>query len=100
MLTVEQIASYENGELDELQEAIVMQTAINDGLWGLHGSYGRSMMDAIRSGLCMLGHNRAKDYYGNVVPSRNDVEPGTKGSYQFVLERMGEDWAQQISEVQ
>lgn len=83
-----------NEEVDEMDYFIEMQKAINGGVaWKFQGSYGRSMMDAIRSGYCMLGHTRSSDYYGNTIPSRDDVEEGTKGSYEFVLEHMGEDWA-------
>jgi hypothetical protein len=70
-----------------------IQRAINSGMWGLQGSYGRTMMDAISAGLCMLGHNRATDYYGNTIPSRDDVKAGTKGSYDFVRDERGEEWA-------
>lgn len=69
------------------------QRLINAGQWGLEGSVGRAMMDAIDSGCCLLGKNRARDYYGNFIPSRDDVVEGTKGSYQFVVDRMGRDWA-------
>jgi hypothetical protein len=72
---------------------LAMQRAINSGLWGMQGSYGRAMMDAISAGLCMLGHNRASDYYGNTIPSRDDVKAGTKGSYDFVCEERGQEWA-------
>jgi len=72
---------------------LAMQRAINSGLWGMQGSYGRAMMDAISAGLCMLGHNRASDYYGNTIPSRDDVKAGTKGSYDFVREERGQEWA-------
>lgn len=81
-------------EVDEMDYYTEMQRAINDGVaWKFQGSYGRSMMEAIRSGYCMLGHTRSSDYYGNVIPSRDDVEEGTKGSYEYVIKMMGEDWA-------
>ena len=70
-----------------------MQRAINGGAWGLQGSYGRAMMDAISAGLCMLGRDQARDYYGNTIPSRDDVKAGTKGSYQFVVDERGQEWA-------
>ena len=81
-------------EVDEMEYYAEMQKAINDGVaWKFQGSYGRSMMDAIRSGYCMLGHTQASDYYGNVIPSRDDVAEGTKGSYEYVLNMMGAEWA-------
>jgi hypothetical protein len=71
-----------------------IQRAINSGsAWSLQGSYGRAMMEAIESGACMLGTSRARDYYGSTIPSRDDVQEGTKGSRQYVVDAMGEDWA-------
>jgi hypothetical protein len=70
-----------------------IQRQINAGQWGLQGSHGRTMMEAIRGGQCLLGKSRAQDYYGNVIPSRDDVMDGTKGSRGFVVEAMGEEWA-------
>lgn len=70
-----------------------MQRTINSGTWGLQGSFGRAMMAAIESGQCLLGREPAHDYYGNRIPGRDEVKPGTKGSRGFVAEAMGEDWA-------
>jgi hypothetical protein len=67
-------------------------------MWGLQGSYGREMMNAISAGLCLLGHNDARDYYGNHIPSRDQVQAGTKGSYDFVAAERGEDWADMMAE--
>lgn len=77
-----------------------IQRAINSGMWGLQGSYGRTMMDAIEGGHCVLGTSRARDYYGNTIPSRDDVQEGTKGSYAYVKELYGAAWADFISIVQ
>lgn len=99
MLDVNQIITYENGDLDEQQEAALMQAAINAGQWGMQGSYGRAMMGAIESGMCMLGKDSARDYWGNFIPSRDMVASGTKGSYEFVADRMGAEWADQMSAV-
>jgi hypothetical protein len=76
-----------------------IQRAINSGMWGLQGSYGRTMMDAIESGYCLLGRSRAKDYYGNTIPSRDDVQEGTKGSLDYVRNLQGDKWADFISEI-
>lgn len=88
-----------NEDVSELEYFKSIQRAINSGMWGLQGSYGRTMMDAISSGYCLLGPNRAKDYYGNVIPSRDDVKEGTKGSISFVEERMGGDWLFEMENV-
>ena len=79
-------------EVSELDYFLAIQRAINSGMWGLQGSYGRTMMDAISSGRCLLGPNAARDYYGNVIPSRDDVKQGTKGSIGFVEAEMGGEW--------
>lgn len=88
-----------NEDVSELEYFQSIQRAINSGMWGLQGSYGRTMMEAINSGRCLLGPNRAKDYYGNVIPSRDDVKEGTKGSISFVEDRMGGDWLFEMENV-
>jgi hypothetical protein len=61
---------------------VEMQTMIDSGqVWLWEGSYGRTAMDYLESGLCMLPKKAHKDYYGNRVPSRDDIKAGTKGSY-------------------
>lgn len=80
-------------ESDEYDYYASIQKTINGGMWGLQGSFGRTMMEAISSGRCLLGNSRAKDYYGNVIPSRDDVQEGTKGSYSFVAQNYGVEWA-------
>lgn len=84
---------------DEQGYFVSIQKAINSGMWGLQGSYGRTMMEAIRNGQCLLGKSRARDYYGNVIPSRDDVQFGTKGSYEFVADAMGAEWADMMAAV-
>jgi len=62
-----------------------VQKMINSGIcWHLEGSVGRYAMDMIRSGYCYLGLKGHRDYYGNYVPSRFEVQKGTKGSIEFV----------------
>ena len=86
-------------EVSELDFYLAVQRAINSGMWGLQGSYGRVMMDAINSGRCLLGPNAARDAYGSVIPSRDDVKEGTKGSIGFVEARMGGDWLFEMENV-
>ncbi len=65
-----------------------MQELINSGTaWKLEGSVGRSAMALIESGECMLGEEGHRDYYGNYVPSRHEVQAGTKGSAEFCNNR-------------
>jgi hypothetical protein len=68
-----------------------LQDLINSGAaWWLEGSVGRAAMRAIESGECVLGEVGHRDYWGNYVPSRYEVQPGTKGSVEYA-ERMRED---------
>ena len=78
--------------------AIAMQEAINSGsAWSFQGSYGRSMMAALEAGDAMLGKTGARDYYGNYIPSRDEVKPGTKGSYQLVADTHGVEYADMLA---
>ena len=55
--------------------------------WRLEGSVGRAAMGLIEEGRIMLGEQGHRDYWGNYVPSRHEVEPGTKGSREYVEAR-------------
>lgn len=57
------------------------------------------MMAAIEEGRCLLGPQPAQDARGNRIPSRSEVEPGTKGSREFVAARQGEAWAARMEGV-
>ena len=60
-----------------------MQRLIDDGsVWHMEGSMGRNAMSLLETGQCMLPKKQYKDFYGNIIPSRDDVKPGTTGSYQ------------------
>jgi hypothetical protein len=93
MLTLNDIDTIENGAETEEDYFLSIQSAINGGSWALQGSYGRAMMDAINNGQCLLGRTSFRDYWGNAIPGRDDVKPGTTGSYDFVLKTMGQEWA-------
>ena len=100
MLTLNDINNIEtDDEVSQDDYFQSIQNAINSGAWGLQGSYGRAMMDAIESGMCMLGRGSATDYYGNTIPSRKQVQAGTKGSYEYVASHQGTEWADFISMV-
>jgi hypothetical protein len=91
---LDDVLTLEGGAESEMEAALAMQRAINSGMaWKLQGSYGRAAMDALESGCNMLGSSGCYDYYGNYVPSRTQVEDGTKGSRGLVVERFGEDYA-------
>lgn len=100
MLTMNDINNIEVAEeCSELDYYRSIQRAINSGMWGLQGSYGRAMMEAINAGCCLLGKSGARDYYGNYIPSRDEVKEGTKGSISFVEARMGGDWLFEMENV-
>jgi hypothetical protein len=59
-----------------------LQELINSGqAWKMEGSVGRQAMQALEVGACMLPKKAKYDYYGNRVPSRDELKPGTKGTY-------------------
>jgi hypothetical protein len=68
-------------KLQKENDLTEMQDMINSGqVWKMEGSMGRSAMDLLRSGACILPTMPRKDYWGNTVPSRDMVAPGTMGS--------------------
>jgi hypothetical protein len=91
------IAIEGDDELGDVEYHVRLQRAINSGLWHLEGNYGRQMMAAIKSGSCMLGLKSHKDCYGNTVPARTDVKTGTAGSYEFVVQTRGLEWAERMA---
>ena len=93
MLSIKDINNIETEDaVDEYELYASIQRAINGGLWSLQGSYGRTMMQAISDGWCLLGTESFNDYYGNRIPARTEVKAGTKGSPEFVLEQRGQEW--------
>jgi hypothetical protein len=73
---------------EEQDEATSLQGLIDSGMaWRLEGSVGRAAMRAIEAGVCVLGPTRQRDYWGNDIPSRFEVQPGTKGSLDYANER-------------
>lgn len=72
------------GALDADPVLPSIQTLIDTGqAWLLEGHVGRQCMAAIDSGHAVLGPVGHRDYWGNYVPSRFEVEPGTKGSVEY-----------------
>ena len=89
----------EDNMIDDLEYYQSIQRAINAKSWSFQGSYGRAMMQAINDGFCLLGKESARDYYGNRIPSRDEVKQGTKGSLDYVRDRLGEEWADEMEAV-
>jgi len=49
------------------------QFLIDEGhAWKLQGFYGRVAMELMRERICLPAPVRHTDYWGNIVPSRND----------------------------
>lgn len=72
----------ESATHDEIVEAY--QAIIDSGeAWRLEGHVGRTAMALIESGECILGEEGHRDYWGNYVPSRHEVVPGSKGSVEY-----------------
>ena len=64
-----------------LDHSAALQELIDSGMaWRLEGAVGRECFAAIEAGFCMLGEDSFKDYWGNHVPSRTEVAPGSIGS--------------------
>lgn len=85
---------YDHLSSEEQEHAYAIQRLINGRTaWRLEGSYGRAMMDMINNGYCLLGREDTRDAYGNHIPSRTQVQQGTKGSYEYVANLHGEEWA-------
>ncbi len=78
-------------EVEDDAEAIAgLQALIDSGMaWTLEGHVGREAMAAIEGGACTLGPEGRYDYWGNYVPSRFEVEPGSKGSVEYAERMLG-----------
>ena len=98
-MNMQDVENIESGDPTEEEFFCSVQRAINSHSWSLQGSYGRTMMGAINSGHCMLGTKPCLDYWGNRIPSRFEVQEGTKGSRGYVISHRGEDWATMLEGV-
>jgi hypothetical protein len=86
------LVAFEAGDLSEEESVALFQELIDSGFaWTLPGFYGRTAHDLIEHGLCTLGPHGTRDYYGNYVPSRTEVKPGTPGSIEYVLSKPDEE---------
>lgn len=73
-----------------------IQNLIDTGLaWQLEGHVGRQCMAAIEAGEAILGPVGHRDYWGNYIPSRDEVQPGTKGSIEYARAR---GWDGEVNE--
>lgn len=100
MLDLDDVETIESGADSEEEYFESIQRAINSlSAWKFQGSYGRAMMQALESGHCMLGREHARDYWGSRIPSRDEVKPGTMGSFEYVADLHGIEYARQMSEI-
>ena len=75
-ITLEQIEELQSEYcLTDLQKFITTGDA-----WITEGHIGRTAMSALEQGACLLPEESHNDAYGNTVPSRNSLMPGTKGT--------------------
>jgi hypothetical protein len=89
-MDINQIIDFESGELDEDSTVQMFQSMINDGsVWHLQSSYGRIAMELLKDGKCMLGEVSYCDPYGNKIPSRYEVQPGSFGSEEYQKKYQG-----------
>lgn len=74
----------------DADELAGLQSLVDTGMaWRLEGSVGRACMAAIEDGQIALGPVGHHDYWGSYVPSRTEVQAGTKGSVEYVREHGG-----------
>ena len=84
------LADYENAfESEDSETARAgLQALINSGAaWKLEGSVGRAAMAAIETGACAVGVEAHRDFYGNLVPSRDMLAPGSVGTVEYMKEQ-------------
>ena len=85
-LTLEQkvrMAQVEAGDGDDWEYGApaVMQRLLDQGIaFHMEGSCGRQAMDYLAEGICFLPDRESKDYYGNRIPARGQLEAGSKGT--------------------
>ena len=77
--TIEQVESLQKG-----YRVTATQESINTGrCWLMEGSVGRFAMGCIESGACVLPDHSQRDYYGNTIPSRDQIKKGEIGSLKY-----------------
>ena len=84
------LTDYENAFESDNPETVRagLQALINSGAaWKLEGSVGRAAMAAIESGACAVGREAHSDYWGNLVPSRDMLAPGSVGTIEYMKEQ-------------
>ena len=82
-------ADYENLSSDDpdLQRAELQALIDSGAAWRLEGIVGRAAMAAIEAGQCAVGLEAHRDYFGNLVPSRDMLQPGSMGTVEYMRDR-------------
>lgn len=92
------MAEFYEEDVTQEEHILAMQRRINDGsIWLFEGSAGREAMRLLEAGYRMLPKQRHRDYWGSTIPSRDELKPGTKGTWQLVEQTMGRSWAQRMA---
>lgn len=85
-----------SGEPWDWDNSASLQRAIDNGsVWHMEGYAGRTAMQALEKGECFLPLKGYQDYYGNTVPPRTVLKPGTKGT----LENSARFWGIEVKQV-
>jgi len=91
-------------ELQKIYGVDKLQESINSGqIWKREGSSGRFAMNCLENGICMLAECRTYDYWGNIIPCRQEVQPHSKGSLDKAItfwERIENDDAESLEYIQ
>ena len=75
----------EDATEDEMLD--LYQHLVNTGeAWTLEGHVGRTAHALIESKRIALGVEPCRDFWGNRVPSRDEIEPGYPGAAEFARE--------------
>ena len=81
------------------KQALDVQRQINDGTIWREDATSRLALQFLEQGLCLLPEKPYRDNYGNKVPSRGSLKPGTIGTWSYVVARRGRSWADKLTSI-
>jgi hypothetical protein len=74
-INVKDVMDWEQGTMSPEREKRFFQKMVNDGsVWHLQGVYGRRAADLLNAGIIKHAKERHHDYYGNPLPTRNEMK--------------------------
>ena len=82
-MTIDPELEAERDGLNNYPVAFLQHLGDNGEGWQSEGALSRAVVKALEDGRCVLGPVAHRDYQGHVVPARQDVEPGAKGSLEY-----------------